>query len=1743
MRRTLGLWPRRLALLLAVSLSTSALAQTKSFVRDDLASDGVRLEEQLRTSGLSGAGNRQSEQLRRDGDAALARDPRRALALFTSAVAVDAKASSAWLGWARAALAVNTTDATERWRLNERATVAAYVAYQKAAGRPDEAVALAVLGEAFARREIWRPALDAYRASIALVDNTGVRSTYEALREEHGFRIADYKIDSDSSSPRACFQFSDPLARGKVDFAPYVAVSGASNAAVTVEEKQLCVDGLKHGERYAIVLRQGLPSGVGETLLKSADYEIYVKDRSPQVRFTGKNYVLPRVGQEGIPVVSVNTIKVAAEIFRVGDRNLLSTVRSEDFLGQLGAYRARQFADENGVKIWSGTLDVRNELNKDVITAFPVLEAVGKLEPGVYVMMAKPDGAGPSDPNEDYSTLATQWFVVSDLGLTAFSGDDGVHVFVRSLASASALDKVEIRLVARNNEILATKQTDADGHVAFDPGLARGKGGLAPGLVVATDSGGDYGFLDLGLAAFDFTDRGVKGRAAPSGLDVFLYTERGVYRSGETVQLSALLRDPRGVAVSGLPLTLVATRPDGVEYRRASVEDQGLGGRSWSLPILSGAARGTWRIAAYADPKGQPIGEASFLVEDYVPERLDVELKPKQPALRSGEPAVIDLSVRYLYGAPGANLDVSGEYVVQPSESSGIPGLEGWQVGLQDEEFETVYGEIEEKSTTDAKGMATMSVALPDASAPKPIEAKVVLRVGETGGRTIERSVTLPILPKGPVVAVKKLFGDLGEGATATFDVAYVSPEGQRLAKPKTQWSLYRVERRYQWFNSDGRWGFEPVKTTRRIADGVVDIAKDGSARIAAPVQWGSYRLDVASGADTGDASIAFTVGWSGDATAESPDLLDMSLDKSTYAAGDTMSLRLAPRFDGKATIAVVADRLREIKVVDVKAGSNTVEIPVQADWGPGAYVVALAHRPLDAAAKRMPGRAIGVAWFGLDKPAHEIQVSLGTVPKMRPRGPLEIPVTLAGLGPGEEAYVTVAAVDLGILNLTRYQSPDPADWYFGQRQLGTEVRDLYGYLIDGMQGARGAIRSGGDAASLAGDAIPPTQEPVARYSGVVKVGADGKATVSFDIPGFNGTLRVMALAWTKGRAGSATADVIVRDPVVVTGTLPRFLNMGDQSRFFMDVDNVEGPAADYTIDLDVKGPVILPVSATRTTLKLAANGRGSLTIPVTAAGLGDATLDVRLKGPGVDATQSFRLRIQPGTPTLYRRTVRPLAAGAMLSISDDLLADFLPGSGAVAVAASPYAGIDVPALLQALDRYPYGCSEQLVSRAMPLLYVNRLATQEALALDAKADDRVRDTIERVLSRQGSNGAFGLWSVDSSEDLWLDSYVTDFLTRARERGFAVPQKSIEIALDRLRNTVANAGEVPEGKGQDLAYAIYVLARNGRPVMGDLRYLADTKLQSFGTPLARGQIAAALALLGDKGRAQTAFVSAVDQLRGARDDRSYRADYGSRLRDGAGILALAAESGIGRDQLLKTSAVIEEARNASPYTSTQENAWMVLAAEAISRDAQAMAISVDGQRQAGAVYRTYRAPALEGKAVTIANSGSSPAQVVVTVSGHPLTPEPAASQGYAIERTYWKFDGTQVDPAGIRQNDRLVVTLKVTEPEAKQARLLLVDLLPAGLEIDNPNLVDSTGLAGLPWLKRDVEPAASEFRDDRFVAAIDRSPGQPAFFTLAYVVRAVAPGRYVHPPAVVEDMYRPERFGRTAFGTVEVTGRQ
>src|SRR3984957_5140786 len=510
----------------------SAQAADKPFKRDDLADSAIKLEAQIKSE--AGVVSKSGGALKADADAAFKRNDMRTGLQILGQIATTAPDDSAnWLRLAKTIFQIRPANSSEQTFLIERASTAAYIAYQRAGNPGDEADALAVLGRALSERALWRPALDALRLSLDQREVADVRGQYEKMRDEHGFRLLDYSVDSDSASPRACFQFSEDLAK-RTDFAPFLALAGSDKPAVSSEGKQLCVDGLTHGERYNINLRAGLPSGVKETLPKSAEFNIYVRDRKPFVHFTGRAYVLPRTGQRGIPLVSVNTPSVAVDVFRIGDRNLINTVIDGDFQRALSRYELSSLGDERGVKVWSGQLATATTLNQDVTTAFPVDEALGAMQPGVYVMTAAAKGPG-SDGNGDDGGLATQWFIVSDLGLTAFSGNDGIHVFVNSLASTEAISKAEVRLVARNNEILATRKTDDAGHAVFEAGLVRGEGGLSPAMLTVTTDKADYAFLSLKSNAFDLSDRGVSGRAVPAVADAFVYAERGVYRSNETV--------------------------------------------------------------------------------------------------------------------------------------------------------------------------------------------------------------------------------------------------------------------------------------------------------------------------------------------------------------------------------------------------------------------------------------------------------------------------------------------------------------------------------------------------------------------------------------------------------------------------------------------------------------------------------------------------------------------------------------------------------------------------------------------------------------------------------------------------------------------------------------------------------------------------------------------------------------------------------------------------------------------------------------------------------------------------------------------------------------------------------------------------------------------------------------------------------------------------------------------------------
>ncbi len=1752
---------------LAPALAQQQTSQTvHPFAHQGVQSDAERYESYLKSNWkLSG---KSSPELTLEGDRAMRTDPRAASRSYAGAVVADGKNAEAWIGLARALLAIppDPNKDSERYDLTVNGSGAAYFGYERSSSDPQRARALAVLGDALQRRSYWRPAIDALKTSLALADNGAVRVTYDKLRAEHGFRMTDYKAEAETASPRLCLQFSEGLARGQVDFGKFVSVDGKDPQSVTAENEQLCIEGLSHGQRYKVQVRAGLPSSVEEELQKSIDIAVYVPDRKPFVRFSGKSYVLPSRGQQGVPLVSINTSKVDVEVYRIGDRNLVGSIESGDFQRQLQPYEVEQVKSRSGEKIFEGSMEVPQKLNEEITTALPVTDAVGTLKPGVYVMVAKPSQKARAD--DSYGPVATQWFIVSDLGLTAFSGNDGVHAFVRSLADAKASGEVNVKLIARNNEVLGTAKTDSRGYARFEAGLARGEGGLQPAMLVAENANGEYAFLDLTTGAFDLTDRGVKGREAPGPLDGFIYTERGVYRPGEDVHVAALVRDAAGKAAT-LPVTLILTRPDGVEQARYTLKDRGLGGRDITLPLAASAQTGTWRAKLHTDPNKDPITQVSFLVEDFVPERLDMKLEPPAVALSPEETQTIKATGRYLYGPPAADLAIEGDIIVRPSKKD-VAGYPGFTFGQADELIEPVRKPLEAATTTDAQGIAQVAVTLPAvAKTAKPLEASVVLRLRETGGRTIERTVTIPVDLKQARIGIKPLFNgsELDEKQTAGFEVVALDSSGKRVDAKGLTWVLNRLDTNWQWYRRDGQWNYEAVTLTRKVADGTLDASADGAfAKIEAGVDWGRYKLEISSADPSGPAaSMTFNAGWyTASSEAESPEVLDVALDRASYKPGETAKLRIATKLGGKALVSVLSDGLLSQQEIEVPNGGGEADVVVGEDWGPGAYVTAMIYRPLDESLKRMPSRAIGVQWLGLDQAEKTLTISMTPPEKIKSGTTLSVPVKIGGLKSGEEARLTLAAVDLGIVNLTRFQTPAPENWFYAQRRMGLEIRDFYGRLIDGMRAERGTLRSGGDGGADMGlQGSPPVEATVSEFSGIVEVGPDGTATVNFEIPDFNGSVRLMAVAWSGDKLGHGQADVIVRDAVALTASGPRFLTLGDEARLDLAVHNVEGPAASYKLDL-MNGET----SVHTANLDLKALERRSVQVPIKPTDVGLIDYDIRVTGPdGIDVKRHLTFDVKPPAADIKRTTIAKLKPGANISLSPDLVRDMTASRSRVSMSVGPIATLDVPSLLTALDRYPYGCAEQTVSRALPLLYANAVASQLGIAQDKDLKERVQKAVDRVFEMQDNSGAFGVWG-PSVTDLWLTGYVTDFLTRAKEQGFAVNPQGFSQALDRLQNFIAYAEDFQKG-GEDRAYALYVLARNGRAPIGDLRYYADTRLDRFSTPLARAQVGAALAMMGDKVRAETAFASALDalDLPEATGLGGYRADYGSDLRDSAALVTLATETRVSNIEAPKLVNVIAKAYTGRNYTSTQEQAWMLLAANALSEEGNDLKLIVNGAPVVGAVTRAMSAQELLKSPLTVTNDGDAPVDAVVSVIGSSLTTEPPVSKGFTIERSYYTLDGKLVDlksavggKGEIKQNERLVAVVKVQAKEPG-GRVLLVDRLPAGFEIDNPRIVDSGDVKALDWLKTTVQPEHSEFRDDRFVAAFNLSganaeqasaeheatpdgqmstKGPAASATVAYMVRAVTPGAFVHPAATVEDMYRPERYARTAAGTLTVT---
>ena len=1643
---------------------------------------------------------------------------------WTGAVVAETDASDQWAEYARLSNLIQTEDSSKKRRYKAQAFNAAVNAYFRATSDPARINALMILANALEENRRGRDMIHALRLAESIQPRQDIIEELDKAIAKYGFRVSEHRSDNETASPRICAEFTEPLVKFGMDYTPFVRLPDAG-MVVQADGNQICIDGAQHGQRYTVTFREGLPAASGEKLIKDVDISLYIRDRSPAISFAGRAYVLPKSADAALPIETVNLDEVDLQLRRVSDRNLLRAIQQNYFGRPLGEYDLYDFAGDISEDVWKGTGEVVNELNQKVTTRLPLGDVLAGQDPGVFALTARIRGVELyDDPG------ATQWFVLTDLGLTSLKGNDGLHMFVRGLGDAGAKEGVKLTLLSRSNRELGEAMTDADGHALFAPGLTRGTGGTAPALVIA-EVEGDTAFLSLTDPAFDLSDRGVEGREPAPPVDVFLATDRGAYRTGEVIHATVLARDEVAKSVTGLPMTAILTRPDGVEYSRIVSSDDAAGGHVFNLPIGDTAPRGTWTLAIKADVDAPALATRQLLVEDFLPERIDFEMALPEHDIRPGDTAPLTLSARYLFGAPGAGLKAEGRAKLLARRT--LEAFPGYHFGRHDVYVSSPTAYLQ-GGETDEAGALILPIDIPNAEVQdRPFDMQVSVTMQEGSGRPVERQMTQKLAPAGAMIGIKPEFdGVVPEDTEAQLKVIAIGAD-LNPAPMQVSWTVNKVYTRYQWYQEYGDWNWEPITTRKQVVTGTATL--DGNPlTVTAPVDWGSYELVVERiDGPYVAASSSFYAGWYAPADASStPDTLELSLDQPDYQTGDTANLRIVPRYAGTALVTVMSNRVIERRAVEVAAGENLIPLSVTEDWGAGAYVTAQVIRPMDVSAGQTPARALGLAYAKIDPGAKQLSVSIDAPEVSGPRGPLPTTVTVEGLSEGDTGYVTLAAVDVGILNLTGFDSPDPSGHYFGQRRLGVEIRDVYGRLIDGLNGAQGQVRSGGDAASgLQRKSPPPTEELVAYFSGPVTVGADGTAQIAFDIPDFNGTVRLMAIAWSDTAVGEAEKDVIVRDPVVITATLPRFLAPGDTSQLLLEIIHTEGPTGRMGLDVSADGVTL--AGGAPSGIDLGDGEKVVLRLPITAGEEGDHALRVALTTPdGKLLTKGLTLGVRSNDPTISKTRRLALAAGATFTLDNNIFAGLRDGSGSAVVSAGPLSKLNAPRLLSALDRYPYGCTEQVTSKAMPLLYYNQVAQSLGLGNADQVEKRIDQAIARVLTRQASNGAFGLWRA-SSGDFWLDAYVADFLSRAKSKGHDVPQQAFAMAMDNLRNRINYAPDFDEG-GEDIAYALMVLAREGAASMGDLRYYADVKSGAFTTPMSLAQLGSALAAYGDQTRADRMFTLAMNRItkQTGIEQPIWRVDYGTRLRDRAAVLALAVEAG---SNAVDANALTNTLSNAGPYMSTQESAWTLMATAALIDAPAANGLTLNGEAVSGPFVRKFDALGLSPQA--IANTGNLDTDITLTTVGVPVVPEPAGGYGYAIRREYYNLEGQPVSLDNVPSGTRLVTVLTVSPFEKGEARLMVDDPLPAGLEIDNPNLLRSGDVRSLDWLKP-VNTRYQEFRSDRFLAAVDWRSNAP--FQLAYMVRAIAPGSYHHPAAIVEDMYRPQYRAWTDTGAMQVT---
>jgi uncharacterized protein YfaS (alpha-2-macroglobulin family) len=1049
---------------------------------------------------------------------------------------------------------------------------------------------------------------------------------------------------------------------------------------------------------------------------------------------------------------------------------------------------------------------------------------------------------------------------------------------------------------------------------------------------------------------------------------------------------------------------------------------------------------------------------------------------------------------------------------------------------------------------TDAEGNATENFELPLMFKNTGLLQTVFYTtVFDETGRPVSRVQRIPVFTQ-PV-----FFGVADDGywyyplnQAVKFPIIALNRSENVVSGSRAVITVIKHEYRTVLSRSGSYFRYESQEDDKIISEQSVTINGENTAYTFIPRSPGNYELRIALPGATGYVSKKFYSygSWGGDNNSfevNTEGSIDIESDKSAYRPGDIAKVLFKTPFNGKLLVTVEQDKVISYQYVEAEKRSASVDIKVSQHHLPNIFVTATLIKPHGMSEIPLTV-AHGFQNLKVEDAERKSKIEIIAAKASRSAAMQQVTVKAA---PG--SFVTLAAVDNGVLQVTDFKTPDPYNYFYASRALQVEAYDLYPLLFPEVRG-RLSSTGGSDEAEMEKrmNPMPAKRVNIVSYwSGIVKANGDGQAKFNFNVPKFSGEIRLMAVAYKDNIFGSAESAIKIADPIVISTALPRFLSPGDSIAVPVTITNTTAKMATGLATIKTLGPVKVDGSAQRQ-VSIAPNGETRLLFNVTAAAAVDtARVVVDVNALGEKFTEEVAIGVRPAS-TLQVLTGSGTIQGGRSGKVSMVTMDFMPGSQQYKIMVSRNPVMQSAAQLRYLVHYPYGCTEQVVSSAFPQLYYADLAQDLSdNNTNMNANRNVLEAIRKIKLRQLYNGAVTLWDNEGTENWWTTIYAAHFLIEAKKAGFDVEEGLLGTMLNYVNNRLRNRQTITYYYNRDqkkkiapkeVAYSLYVLALASRANISVMNYYkSNPAMLSLDS---KYLLSVAYAVAGDKKK----YTELLPQsFSGEESVPETGGSFYSPIRDEAIALNALIDVDPKSNQIpVMAKHVADMLKNRSWY-STQESAFSLLALGKLAKYEGNSTVTADIKVN-GKTVGTFN-----DKEMKYSSADAAAKDVEIVTKGNGRLYYYWQSEGISVSGQYKEVDnflkvrrqffdryGRTISNNSFQQNDLVIVQVSLERAFSTSVEnVVITDIIPAGFEIENPRTKE---IPGMEWIKNAETPISLDVRDDRIHLFVDLTSEKQVYY---YAVRAVSSGNYKMGPVSAEAMYRGEYHSYNGGGTVKI----